>query len=100
MPAWVLIQNIVVPIFGMATGVAMMYGVFRIATHWIDARREVQLAKSTGGVGGAEIGALTARVEAFEATAVRVEELEERLDFTERILVRSRDQARLPESDR
>ena len=48
MPAWVLIQNIVLPIFGMATGVAMMYGVYRIATHWIDARREVQLAKATG----------------------------------------------------
>ena len=52
-------------------------------------RREAQ--------GGTEI---TARVEALEDTAARVEEFEERLDFTERILVRSRDQAPLPESDR
>ncbi|HTO72931.1 MAG TPA: hypothetical protein VMJ30_03885 [Gemmatimonadales bacterium] len=54
--------------------------------------------KIDGGAGGAtaeEIDALYARIEQLEAGQERVAELEERVDFAERLLTRQKDQEQL-----
>lgn len=43
-----------------------------------------------------DLAELRARVQELEAQQGRVQELEERLDFTERLLAQHREQARLP----
>jgi len=43
-----------------------------------------------------ELGEFRTRVEAVEQVAARLEELEERLDFTERVLVKGREREALP----
>lgn len=47
-----------------------------------------------------EVEALRTRVQELEGMQHRMAELEERLDFTERLLVQQRDPARLPEGTR
>jgi Tfp pilus assembly protein PilO len=46
-----------------------------------------------------EVETLRARVQELESMQHRMAELEERLDFTERLLVQQRDPARLPEGN-
>lgn len=48
----------------------------------------------------AELSALRARVQEMEAMQARMAELEERVDFAERLLVQHRESARLPEEAR
>lgn len=48
----------------------------------------------------AELDALRDRVRELEAVPQRMAELEERLDFTERLLVQQREAGRLPEATR
>ncbi len=63
------------------------------ATRVIWARPRVQ----PDGENATEISALKDRVQDLEAMQTRMMELEERLDFAERMLVQSREAARLPE---
>ncbi len=96
MPSWLWIQNVIFPLVGMGMGVLFMFGAYRVAMRWIDRRHERLMAE--GGEGGASLAVqqLQARVEQLEDVAVRVQDLEERLDFTERVLAQQRERGRLP----
>lgn len=94
MPDWLWIQNVVFPLIGMGMGVLFMFGVYRVAMRWIDRRHERLMAER--GTGAGEVQQLRARVEALEESVGRVQELEERLDFAERILAQQRERGQLP----
>ncbi len=96
MPDWLWIQNVIFPLVGMGMGVLFMLGVYRVATRWIDRRHERLMVERGSGGGAGELQHLRARVEALEDSVGRVQELEERLDFAERILAQQRERGRLP----
>ncbi len=96
MPDWLWIQNVVFPILGMGMGALFMFGVYRIAVRWIDRRHERLMLEQGAGAGSAEVQQLRARVEQLEDGAARVQDLEERLDFTERVLTQQRERGQLP----
>ncbi len=66
----------------------------RIAGRGVGDRSEAQ-----GGALRSEVAELRTRLEALEELGGRVQELEERLDFAERLLVRQRDRPRLEGED-
>ncbi len=90
MPDFVWMQNVVLPILGMGVGMYVLYNGFRIAKYAIDQHHERELAKSGGST--KELGQLLERVERLEDLGDRFQELEERLDFAERVLTRGRGQ--------
>ena len=96
MPDWLWIQNVVFPLIGMGMGVLLMFGVYRIATRWIDRRHERLMLDRGAGAGSQDLRQLQARVDQMEDVAARVQDLEERLDFTERVLAQQRERGRLP----
>lgn len=96
LPDWMWIQNVVFPIMGMAMATFVLFGLYRIANRWLDRRHERQLAEARGGADGGELAELRQRVDALEDVAFRVQELEERVDFAERVLAQRRESSRLP----
>ena len=94
LPDWLWIENVVFPLVGMGMGVLFMFGVYRVAVRWIDRRHE-RLMAERGGAGAAALTQLQARVEVLEESVGRVQELEERMDFTERVLAQQREQGKL-----
>lgn len=94
MPSWVWIQNVVLPILGMGLGGLFMFGVYRTVNRWIDRRHEREMA-ARGQFPTPALERLQERVEALEDVAYRVQELEERVDFAERVLARGRGAERL-----
>lgn len=86
MPDWLWIQNVIFPLVGMGMGVLFMFGAYRIISRWIDRRHERLMADRASATGFGEVEQLKARVEVLEETLGRVQELEERLDFAERLL--------------
>ena len=96
LPDWIWIENVVFPILGMGMGALFMFGVYRIAMRWIDRRHERLMLESGSGGASVEMEQLRGRVEQLEDVAARVQDLEERLDFTERVLAQQREQGRLP----
>lgn len=96
MPDWLWIENVVFPLVGMGMGVLFMFGVYRIATRWIDRRHERLMVESGAAGGSTELQQLRSRVEQLEDVVARVQDLEERLDFTERVLAQQRERGRLP----
>lgn len=90
----VLLASLAVP--DEEAGVAIAFGVSLVALAW---RRKRALAAraeySTGEVQAERVLDLEARVAELEMAQGRVLELEERLDFTERLLTRQRDAGRL-----
>lgn len=80
-----------VPIAGMATGAFFMYGVYRLVNRWLDmrARRDAVAASE-------ELRELQRDVDELRALAPRMTELEERLDFAERMLAQGRERGSLP----
>lgn len=89
---FVWFQNVVIPVLGMGMGAFAMFGVYRTINRYLDRRHEQQLAASSGGRAGPELEDLRARVELLEDSVDRVQELEERLDFTERMLTQQQHQ--------
>jgi len=89
MADWIWIQNVVLPILGMGIGVFVLYNGFRIGKHAIDQHHERELAKAGGG-STAELAELRERVERLEELGYRLQELEERVDFAERVLTKGR----------
>jgi len=81
--------EIVMPLLGMGMGVFVLYNGFRIAHRALDQKHERDLAKG-GGAAPGEVEELRERIERLEDVAHRVHELEERQDFTERVLASGR----------
>ncbi len=96
MPDWLWIQNVIFPLVGMGMGMLFMFGVYRVAIRWIDRRHERLMAERGSGAGAGDLHQLRARVEALEDSVGRVQEMEERLDFAERLLTQQRERGRLP----
>jgi hypothetical protein len=74
---WVL-----VPLGGMGMGALFMVGIYKIVTRWIDRRQGRALPEGTR----EEMEDLRRQVAALDELPQRVAELEERLDFAERML--------------
>jgi len=92
-PVW--IENVVFPLVMMGMTMLAGVGVYRVIVRSLDRKHERLLAEMQRGTGGTEIAGLQARVEALEEVAGRVQELEERVDFTERLLTQQQ-RDRLP----
>ena len=84
---------LLVPIVGMATGAIISIAFFKTVRHFIDRK----MASGTDHELQAEISDLHARIEALERDEGRVEELENRLDFAERLLARGRESGTVAE---
>jgi len=82
-------ENVVLPLLGMAMGTFVLINGFRIARLALQHKHEKDLAEAGGGTPG-EIAELRERVERLEDVAYRVQELEERVDFAERVLTKGR----------
>jgi hypothetical protein len=96
LPDWIWFQNVVIPVLGMGLGAFTLFGVYRTVNRFLDRRHERLLASAKAG-GGRDVEELRSRVEALEDTTFRLQELEERVDFAERLLTRER--GRLGSSD-
>jgi len=70
----------------MGMGAFVLYGVYRTVNRMLDRRHEEKLGE--GGTMSEEIRRLEDRVILLEEQAGRVQELEERLDFAERMLAK------------
>ncbi len=78
---------LLIPLAGMATGAIISIAFFRTVRHFIDRKTE----SGTDHELQAEISDLHTRIEALEREQDRVEELEDRVDFAERLLARGRE---------
>jgi hypothetical protein len=96
-PDWLWIQNVVFPLIGMGMGVLFLVGGYRLVSRLIDRRHELRLAERSGGAGSEAFERLQARVDLLEDQAGRVAELEERVDFAERLLAQGRSSGDLHE---
>ncbi len=76
-----------IPFAGMATGAIISIAFFKTVRHFIDRKA----ASGTDHELQTEISDLHARIEALEREQGRVEELEDRVDFAERLLARGRE---------
>jgi hypothetical protein len=86
-----LVERLLIPMAGMATGIILGMGLFRTVRHFIDRR--------TAGASDdlvAEFNDLRARVEELEQSRTRMLELEDRVDFAERLLARARESGEAP----
>jgi len=89
-----IFNEIVAPLLGMAMGAFVLWGVYRIVTRLLERRRL--------GAGQAELEGWRSDLEQLKAQSglvedltFRLNEVEERLDFAERLLTREREQTRL-----
>ena len=94
MPDWLWIQEVVFPLIGMAMGAGVLYGVYRTANRIID--RKMEREGVQGGAGAAEVEQLKVRLEAMEELSYRLHDLEERVDFAERVITQQRERGELP----
>ena len=85
-PDFVWFQNVVIPILGMGLGAFVFFGVYRTVNRHLDRRHEKEIAAASRGDASPELDEIRSRVELLEDTVLRVHELEERLDFAERML--------------
>lgn len=85
---------LLIPIAGMGVGALFLVGVYRLVVRWMDRSR-------SGDASGLaeEVARLREEVEALREVNRSVLELEERMDFAERLLVRERDRAQLPKAE-
>ena len=72
-----------VPIAGMATGALFMLGVYKLMSRFLDLKARREAVGPTE-----ELRELQRDVDELRALPQRVAELEERLDFAERLLAR------------
>ena len=89
LPPAYMVESVVLPILGIGLAALFMFGAYRIVMRWLD-RRAV-------GPDPEALASLDQRVAAVEEGMLRMQELEERVDFTERMLAqqRQRDPGRL-----
>lgn len=77
---------VLVPLAGMATGALFMFGIYKLVVRWMDLRHRHAVS------GGMEedLQDLRSQIADVGELAARVTELEERLDFAERLLAQAR----------
>jgi predicted short-subunit dehydrogenase-like oxidoreductase (DUF2520 family) len=83
--------DLIVPLAGMATGLVLAFPVIRAVIRYIERRAETG---SKGGLAGdvrGELDEVQGRLTELADLGNRVAELEERLDFTERVLVQHKE---------
>jgi hypothetical protein len=90
-PDWFWIQNVVFPIIGMGMASFVLFGVYKTVNKVLDRRHEARL-HTAGGPVPELVRRLEQRVTDLEGQVERVQELEERLDFAERMLAQQRQQ--------
>ena len=88
MPSVVWIREVVFPVLGMGIVAMVFVGCYRLASRWLNRRHESRLTEQGGGAPSEAVARLAERVDLLEDQAARVQELEERVDFTERLLTR------------
>ena len=88
-------EDILVPIAGMLTGLGMAWVLGSTIRFWVQRHYENKRLQG-GGTSSAALEQLEDRVAMLEEVVGRVQDIEERLDFTERVLVQAREQERLP----
>ena len=91
MPPWFYFNTIVLPLLGMGMGAFFLLGLYRTVNHWIERKHERELA-AQGVAGPLALEAVGGRL---DDVGDRIQELEERMDFAERVLTQQRDQNRL-----
>ncbi len=96
MPEWMWFETIVLPLLGMGMGAGVLYGVYRTVNNWIERKHERELALHGGAAGSTDVENLRSRVEALEEASDRLQDLEERVDFAERVLTQQRERGELP----
>ncbi len=77
----------IVPLAGMATCIIISIGFFKTVRHLIDRKQPREGDRELRD----EFADLQARIEALEGEHGRVDELEDRLEFAERLLIRGRE---------
>ena len=77
---------VMVPLAGMATGALFMFGIYKLLSRWMDLRHRRDLPAGTAD----ELRELQEEIAELRMLPDRVAELEERLDFTERLLAQAR----------
>jgi hypothetical protein len=83
----------IVPIAGMGLSAFFMLGVYKLINRWLDAKHRRDAA-----VPAEELRELQREVDELRALPGRLAELEERLDFAERLLARERERVLKPGS--
>jgi hypothetical protein len=83
----------IVPIAGMGLSAFFMLGVYKLINRWLDAKHRRDAA-----VPSEELRELQREVDELRALPGRLAELEERLDFAERLLARERERVLKPGS--
>jgi hypothetical protein len=85
-----VINNLIIPLAGMGTAVVLGLGVLRVIRTGIERQRGASAAQELEGT----VRDLHQRVEALEQAGHQVAELEDRIDFAERLLARQRESGR------
>ena len=84
----------VFPILGMGMGAFFLYGTYRVVMRAIDRKHEREMA-GRGAFSAEQLQQLQGRLELLDDMSLRVQDLEERLDFTERVMTRDRERGQL-----
>jgi hypothetical protein len=83
--------SLIIPIAGMFTGVVVLGTIGWTVRHWVN--RHYEYRERMSGGGGENVRQLEERFVMLEEAVGRVQDLEERLDFTERVLAQQRNDA-------
>jgi hypothetical protein len=87
--------DVLVPIAGMLTGVITLVTLGWTVRHWVDRHYENRRGV-VGGAGADDVARLAERLKTVEDEfAGRMLDLEERVDFTERVLAQARERPQL-----
>lgn len=81
----IFFEGVILPLLGMGMGAFAMFGVYRTLNRHLDRKHEKEMAGRVGGDSRA-MEEFRSRLEELEENAVRVQELEERMDFAERMI--------------
>lgn len=84
------IANLLVPLAGMVTGAVVVVTVGRVIRHWVDRHYDQDGRLGDPGL-RAELERIRGEVDAVRDLAARLGELEERVDFAERVLAQRRE---------
>jgi hypothetical protein len=87
-----ILQEVVVPIAGMVTGLLITLSVIKAGSRMLERRHEARMAAAGGHQHGEEVEQLRSDMGQLRS---QVDALEERLDFTERLLTQERNRRQI-----